>query len=287
MSRSGRSRRLAVLVFLLSLVLVFPAAEVASATPARAPVGAGAGRSGVVERHIAAALPAVSDLLRDSGLADLLSELLEPPESGVGSLPAALVTRVARSTVKVTGVACGARVEGSGFSAAPDTVVTNAHVVAGSTSTQVLRSDGRRLPAQVQVFDPDRDLALLAVPGLAEPPLSLGSAAVGEDGAVFGHPQGQVPVDVSPATVVRRVTAVTSDIYGEGRLRRQILVLAAQLEPGDSGGPLVNQAGEVVGVAFAVSAVRRSTAFAIPSESLAPVLAQPRTGAVSTGACLG
>jgi S1-C subfamily serine protease len=264
----------------VALVLLVPSAGTASAAPpARRPAPAAESRRG-------AALPVLSDLLRDTGLADLLNQLLQGPLPQVGPLPGAVVSRVTASTVKVSSVACGYRIEGSGFSAAADTVVTNAHVVAGATGTQVQRPDGRRLPAQVQVFDPDRDLAVLAVPGLSEQPLPLNAAEVGGTAAVFGHPQGQVPVEVSPATVVRKVTATTTDIYGEEFVRRPILVLAAGLEPGDSGAPLVNESGDVVGVAFAISRVRATTAFAIPSETLAPVLAQPRAGAVSTGPCV-
>jgi S1-C subfamily serine protease len=276
MSRRATARR-TLLAPVLAAVLVLVPAGTASASPrsAQAPPRP-------------AALPSLADLLRGTGLVDVLSQLLQvPTQPSVGSLPGPVVSKVAASTVKVSSVACGSRVEGSGFSPAADTVVTNAHVVAGSTRTEVLRPDGRRLPAEVQVFDPARDLAVLSVPNLGEQPLGLGSAVTGGSGAVFGHPQGQAPIEVSPALVVRRVAATTSDIYGQGRYSRQILVLASRLEPGDSGGPLVNQAGEVVGVAFAVSAVRATTAFAIPSETVAPVLAQPRTGAVSTGACLG
>ena len=274
-SRSIPRRTL--LVCVLTVLLVLPAAGTASAAHRDRP-----------QPSRPAALPGLSTLLQDSGLADLLSQLLPlPGQPPVGSLPSAVVSRVAASTVKVTSAACGKRVDGSGFSIAPGTVLTNAHVVAGATRTEVVRLDGRRLPAQVQLFDPVQDLAVLDVPSLGQEPLSLGPSAVGTNGAVFGHPQGQVPLQVSPATIVRKLEATTTDIYGNGRHQRQILVLASRLEPGDSGGPLVNPAGEVVGVAFAVSAVRATTAFAIPGETVAPVLAQPRTGAVSTGACLG
>lgn len=276
MSRRGIARR-SLLVSVLALVLVLPPAGAASAShrPRPAPPRP-------------AALPSVSQLLQDTGLAELLNQLLPAPvQPGVGALPGEVVSRVAASTVKVSSAACGNRVEGSGFSPAPDTVVTNAHVVAGASRTEVQRSDGRRLPAQVEVFDPARDLAVLAVPNLGQQPLPLAEPVVGETGAVFGHPQGQALIEVSPATVVRRVAATISDIYGEGRYRRDILILASRLEPGDSGGPLVNPSGEVVGVAFAISAVWPGTAFAIPGDALAPVLGQPRTGPVSTGACLG
>jgi hypothetical protein len=63
-------------------------------------------------------------------------------------------------------------------------------------------------------------------------------------------------------------------------------VLAAVLQPGDSGGPLVNQAGAVVGVAFAIAPDRPSTAYALTSKELVADLALPRSVAVSTGRCL-
>ena len=230
-----------------------------------------------------AAAPA-NDLL--ALLDGLVARLLPVPAPAIPGIGPGLVSQVTASTVRVSGAACGQRLQGSGFSPAPDTIVTNAHVVAGTTRTEVLRPDGRTLPATVTAFDPVRDLALLTVPGLGQPPLGLGSAVVGETDAVFGHPLGQVPVEVSPARVLRRVSADIGDIYDRASTARQILVLNAELDPGDSGAPLVNSAGKVVGVAFAVSNLRRSTAFAVASEELVPVLALPRSGPVSTGPCL-
>lgn len=229
-----------------------------------------------------AAAPASNPLVL---LNNLLVQLLTAPLPLPDLSPAAL-SPITASTVRVSGVACGLRLRGSGFSPAPDTIVTNAHVVAGTTATEVLRPDGRTLPATVTAFDPARDLAVLSVPGLGEPPLALAPAVVGETGSVFGHPLGQVPVEVSPARVVRRVTTDIGDIYDHPAGPRQILILSSYLEPGDSGAPLVNSAGKVVGVAFAVSNLRAGTAFAVASEELAPFLAQPRGGRVSTGPCL-
>ena len=216
-------------------------------------------------------------------LGDLLARILPSPA------PAAPPTApgVAAATVRVSGTACGVRLYGSGFSVAPDTVVTNAHVVAGMTTPpQILRPDGRTLPAQVQVFDADRDLAVLAVPGLGQPSLGLAPAVVGENAAVYGHPLGQAALEVSPARVLRRVTVDIGDIYEGPSGPRQLLVLDAVLDPGDSGAPLVNRAGQVIGVAFAVANLRRATAFAVASEELAAVLAQPRSSPVSTGPCI-
>jgi len=274
-TRAGRRGVLPVLVLCITVLVAAPPADAATK------------RKKVTTA--AAALPA-GQLVRDRGLSDLLMALLPtlfaPPPVAVGALSPGVVSTVTASTVKVSGVACGVLVEGSGFSPAPDTIVTNAHVVAGVRNAQVLRPDGRRLPATVAAFDPDRDLAVLTVPGLGQPSLPLGSATVGTTGAVFGHPRGQVPVEVSPARVERRVDALVGNIYDQGPVRRQILVLASELEPGDSGSPLVNGSGAVVGVAFAISSWSRGTAFAVAGEEMAPVLARPRTGPVSTGPCL-
>src|SRR5436305_10038879 len=112
-----------------------------------------------------------------------------PP--GAIPIPAAVQDRVAASTVKVEGVACRRIQDGSGFSAAPDLVVTNAHVVAGERQTSVITLSGKHLKATVVQFDPNRDLALLRVPGLGQAPLPIASARPGSEGAVFGHPNGQ------------------------------------------------------------------------------------------------
>ncbi len=208
-----------------------------------------------------------------------------PPQNVI--LDSALLERVKRSTVRVSGMACGRLMEGSGFSPADDVIVTNAHVVAGVRGASVLRTDGRRLSARVQVFDPQRDLAVLAVPGLDARPLPVASSDVGDEGAVFGHPEGQVEVDVQPYRINDRRTAVGRDIYNADVTRRDVLFLAAQLAPGDSGGALVNGEGAVVGVAFAIAPDEPGTAFALSDDELRPVLDLPRRGAVSTGPCTG
>ncbi len=49
-------------------------------------------------------------------------------------LTAPVLRAAEASTVKVKGTACGRYQEGSGWTVAPNLVVTNAHVVAGGTS---------------------------------------------------------------------------------------------------------------------------------------------------------
>jgi S1-C subfamily serine protease len=217
------------------------------------------------------------------GLIPALETGPPPTESG---LPPALVARVSASTVKVEGVACRFERDGSGFAVAPDLVVTNAHVVAGQRRTTVLRPDGRRLRAEVTVFDPGRDLALLFVPDLGQAPLPLASPKVGTTAAVFGHPAGQADVEVSPASIRQQVNALGPDLYDLGMTRRSVLVLASELAPGDSGGAVVDREGQVVGVAFAISPDSDGTAYALATSELRSVLDAERLSPAPTGPCL-
>src|SRR5204862_4729613 len=135
-------------------------------------------------------------------------------------LAPAIEGRVKLSTVRVEGQACDRLQDGSGFAVATDTVVTNAHVVAGERRTYVFRPDGSRLAATVVVFDSDRDLAVLRVGGLNQAPLTIGAGKVGENGAVFGHPNGVAQVVVAPATISRQVEAVGRDLYDNKPTKR-------------------------------------------------------------------
>lgn len=208
-----------------------------------------------------------------------------PPPASTG-INASVLARVEASTVKVTGEACSRIQEGSGFTAAPDIVVTNAHVVAGERRTEVQKPDGRKMRATVVHFDSDRDLAVLQIAGLGQQPLPVGTARVGARGAVFGHPGGQDPLRIAPAAVRQRVDAVGRDLYDSHSTRRDVFVLAADLRPGDSGGALVDGNGAVVGVAFAIAPDRPGTSYALTSKELNTALAAPRKPGTSTGPCL-
>ena len=254
-------------------------------------------RNSAIARGIADVFPRPPDTLEalrrlvgSTNFPDVIDPSQPSPDSGTapGVVPLSLAVqqRVSASTVKVEGIACRRIQDGSGFAAAFDEVVTNAHVVAGERQTSVITPSGRRLKATVVLFDPDRDLALLDVPGLDEAPLPITTARPGTDGAVFGHPNGQTDLAITPAAIRQQVTAVGRDLYDSHDTRRQVFILASNLAPGDSGGGLVNTAGDVVGVAFAIAPDRPGTAYALTSDELRPVLAQGGSTAVNTGPCL-
>jgi S1-C subfamily serine protease len=209
-----------------------------------------------------------------------------PAESG---LTAERANQIARSTVKVEAPACSRVQDGSGAVVGDGLIVTNAHVVAGSKHPTVFRHpDGKELDATVVAFDPDRDVAILRVPGIdrAVLPLGNGPFSVGGVGAVFGHPLGG-PLKLSPFKVGEDTKARGFDIYDQHRTTRHIFVLSADLAPGDSGGALVDSTGNLEGVAFAIAPDQPNVAYALTLDEVRPVLASAGSDAVSTGPCIG
>lgn len=230
----------------------------------------------------------VRALVGTARIPDVFDDLRPAPDTGPPPsqvpVPPEVVRRSVASTVNVESQGCGGLHEGSGFTVAPNTVVTNAHVVAGGENIQVRRPDGRLLRARAVVFDDNRDLAVLEVPGLGLPPLPIGSAPEGTQGAVLGYPGGQNRVRVAPAVISEQITATGRDVYSRERTRRQVLVLAASLRPGDSGAALIDPNGRVVGVTFAIAPDRSATAYAVDDTELRAVLSAPRRPGV--GPCI-
>lgn len=211
-----------------------------------------------------------------------------PPASGIAA--AAPVVQASASVVRISGVAeaCQRGQEGSGWVVSRERVVTNAHVVAGVEQVSVQSSGmSRAMRGRVVLFDPERDLAVIAVPGLALAALPLGpNLTRGDEAVVAGYPLSG-PLRLDPARVREEVVAVGSDIYGQPGVRREVYSLYTRVEPGNSGGPLITPAGAVSGVIFAKSVDDDQTGYALTLDEARPVLnaAPGASTAVSTGSC--
>jgi S1-C subfamily serine protease len=208
-----------------------------------------------------------------------------PPDSKVAQDPE--VRAAGNSVVRVLGTACGLGVEGSGWIAAPDLVVTNAHVVAGEGDTTVTPAgSSTSLDAITVHYDPANDLSLLRVNGLGGTGLSLASdVRSGTAGAVLGYPENG-PFTITPARVGVTGPVVTQDSYGRGPITRQLTALRGEVRSGNSGGPLVDTDGHVMGTVFAATTQGKPGGYAVPNEVVANALADS-TGEVSTGPCTG
>ena len=200
------------------------------------------------------------------------------------------VARAGASIVKITGVAesCNRGQEGSGWVVAPERVVTNAHVVAGMSSAHVrIQGTGRSYDARVIVFDPQRDLAVLSVPGLPAPALTQGPDLRRSSGAVVAGFPMDGPYRLDSARVRAVLRATGADIYGNPGVVREVYSLYARVEPGNSGGPLLSASGEVAGIVFAKSLDDDNTGYALTLAEARPVLeaAKGSFSPVSTGGC--
>jgi S1-C subfamily serine protease len=195
------------------------------------------------------------------------------PTFAPATLPASIDTAGVRGatavTVKVQGFGCGGIVTGSGFPVAPDYIVTNAHVVSGTRGHTIQKTDGSALPATVVFFDPNRDVAVLHVPGLGLSPLRMTSGSRGTQGAVIGYPGGgQEQADA--AVIDEQVDAQGRDIYNQNYVTRSIWIIQStpNVIPGNSGGPLVDLNGGVLGVVFAASSSDPSQAYALTDDEV-------------------
>jgi S1-C subfamily serine protease len=194
------------------------------------------------------------------------------------------------SVVKVVGVApsCSRRIEGSGFVYAPQHVLTNAHVVAGVTQGPEVYAEGYApLRASVVLYDPQRDVAVLYVPGLNATPLRFdGPASTGANAIVAGYPYDH-PFHAVPARIGQDEEAVSQDIYQTAEVTRQIYSVRAVVHPGNSGGPLLAPDGRVYGVVFAAAIDVRDTGYALTALEIRKDAATGKslTAPVSTESC--
>jgi S1-C subfamily serine protease len=206
----------------------------------------------------------------------------EPPDPRVLRQPG--VRAAAPSVVRVLGTACGVGVEGSGWVAKPQIVVTAAHVVAGESDTEVVQLDGHGLRAQVVVFDPHDDVAVLRVQGLDAKPLRLVDPRSGAPIAIVGYPLNG-PLSASAGRIGSTESVLAQDAYGHGPTRRLVTSLSGKVEHGNSGGPAVDGSGAVQSTVFAARAVGGG-GYGVPAAVVRRDLGRIG-GPVSTGSCVG
>ncbi|MCU1587200.1 MAG: Colicin production protein [Frankiales bacterium] len=232
-------------------------------------------------------------LIDDRGFPEVFGDLVptqvrpvSPPDPALAS--SAAVGSVRTRVFKITGVAssCSRRIEGTGFLYARERVMTNAHVVAGVRNPKV-EVNGSKLAATVVLYDPDRDIAVLSVPGLDAAPLAFTSQAhAGDSAIVVGYPQDG-PFRPDAARIRGVQSAKGPDIYQHKTVVREIYALRARVRPGNSGGPLISTQGAVYGVVFAAAADDPETGYALTAKEVSSdaLAGRSATARVSTRGC--
>jgi S1-C subfamily serine protease len=203
-----------------------------------------------------------------------------PPAAPPAFLPIAarpLEDIVQRAMWAVVRVEAGS-ITGSGFFVAVDTIVTNAHVVAGAWTVSIRRADGSTTSARVAASSADVDLAVLKVanPQASQAVLPMGSVSrvrSGQEVVALGSPLG-----VLQNTVTRGIVSAVRSMGGVTLIQTD-----AAINPGNSGGPLVTRDGEVIAIATMQVEARQGLGFGVAIDHALPLLAGRQTAAPAGG----
>ena len=284
----------ALLGAVLALAIVWIVAAVAAQTPGAHQLRSDIQRSAIL-RELNGVLPPSGPILDALARLDPLPAItgpspnVAPPSPGATRLPG--VRTASRSVVRVLGTACGLAIEGSGWVAAPDIVVTNAHVVAGEGDTTI-EPDGhapRSAPNRSSSTPKRTSRSCACAASASRLWKSRGPRRRGRAGRSSASPR------TGPSTPRRRAsgaprTSLTQNAYGQGPVTRLLTPLRGLVRPGNSGGPVVDGSGRVLTTVFAstVGARSRHGGYGVADATVAALLRRAANGSgaeVSTGPC--
>jgi S1-C subfamily serine protease len=149
-------------------------------------------------------------------------------------------------------------------------------------------SRSKNKPATVVAYDPEIDVAVLAVPGLDVEPLQFAShaATVADDAIVLGYPLDG-PFKATSARIRDQIDLRGLDIYNSQTVTRDVYTIRAVVRSGNSGGPLLAPDGTVYGIVFGAAQDDPETGFVLTAQQVEPLLnsASRLNAEVSTGSC--
>lgn len=207
------------------------------------------------------------------------SQALEPAEVYAKVAPS--VWRV--QTYDADGVPLGF---GSGVVIAPDTLVTNCHVLAKAKRVAVKR-DKVSIEAKLEMWDPQRDVCRITAPLPNTPAVRLGEAGklqVGQNVYAIGNPRG---LDLTMSA------GLLSSIRRNDKDQIILLQTSAAISKGSSGGGLFDDRGVLIGLTTLASVTgdAQNLNFAVPVDWVrelpqrhAKLVAAPGAGSIATAA---
>ena len=151
-------------------------------------------------------------------------------------------------------------------------LITNFHVIKGSSEATVRLEDGRDYKASLVGVSPSHDLAVLKITVLnqAPPPIPIGESEdlkVGQKVYAIGNPFG---LDWTLTTGI--VSALNRSLSTDGGQNIEHLIQTdAAINPGNSGGPLLDSAGRLIGIntaIFSPSGASAGIGFAVPVDTI-------------------
>jgi serine protease Do len=200
-----------------------------------------------------------------------LSAAQSPPKTA-----ADIVQSVSRATVEIYSTRSdGRQFSGSGFSVdSSGTIITNLHVVEGSSSIEVRFPSDEVFPViGVKAVDRRRDIAIVQIGGFKIPVVALGDSDL-------VRPADRVMVIGNPLGLENSVTAgIISGVRDWGGYR--ILQMDAAISSGNSGGPVINERGQVIGIATAYLKGGQNLNIAVPVNYARGLLSLPVTAGLA------
>jgi putative serine protease PepD len=211
------------------------------------------------------------------------------PTSSSGGLSVQSIYRLAgKGVVEIT----AGQGQGSGFVYDSNGhIVTNAHVVEGSSSVSIKFSNGKAYSARVVGTDASTDLAVLKVDAPVSQlfPLTLGdssSLVVGDQVVAIGSPFGlEGTVTSGIVSALHREMTSPNNFAIDNSIQTD-----AAINHGNSGGPLLNAEGKVVGVTAQIesnSGGNEGVGFAVPSNTVRSIASQLISNGKAEHAFLG
>ncbi|MEG1862154.1 MAG: trypsin-like peptidase domain-containing protein [Oscillospiraceae bacterium] len=150
-------------------------------------------------------------------------------------------------------------------------IITNAHVVSGGNSVNVIFYDGTQARGTIVGADVETDLAVIKVEKSGLSPAEFGDSnlvKIGERAIVIGNAGGL------SSTLTQGVVSGLDRDLDRGSRSLKLIQIDAAINPGNSGGPLVNRYGQVIGITSSkiASLDYEGIGFAIPITGALPVI---------------
>jgi serine protease Do len=177
----------------------------------------------------------------------------------------------------VSGVGSGLILTADGY------ILTNRHVVEGSSSLVVELDTTEQLVAEIVEISDETDLALIKVEATGLTPAVIGddtAIKVGQTAIAIGSPLGTYTETVTRGIVsgLGRTITVQDEASRRPVTLEGLIQTDAAINPGNSGGPLLDASGAVIGINTAVASTAEGLGFAIPIGEAADLIGRATAG---------
>lgn len=212
----------------------------------------------------------ISDVLASGEKIDVITVVAQDAMNSVVGITTKSVRQFGFLQQEVGGVGSGVIVNSNGY------ILTNAHVIGNGSAKdiRVLFDGGDEKEAEVLWYDSLLDLAIIKVDAKNLPVAKLGDSdklLVGEPAIAIGNPLG---LEFQSTVTSGIISGLHRSINIDGNVIEDLIQTDASINQGNSGGPLLNSKGEVIGINTAKITSAEGLGFAIPINSVKPIIDQ-------------